>query len=156
MYTAFLEMLSGVETIRAFGWQTHYTEQTFRLLDMSQRPFYLLYCIQRWLNLVLDLFIAALAVLVVALATQVPNALPGALGVALTNVTSFSTSLAYLVQAWAQLETSIGAIARVKTFVSSTPSEKQGDRKQLPPRDWPSEGSIIFDNFTGLYRQVQV
>ncbi|KAI1196741.1 P-loop containing nucleoside triphosphate hydrolase protein [Nemania serpens] len=153
MYTAFLEMLSGVETIRAFGWQTHYTEQTFRLLDMSQRPFYLLYCIQRWLNLVLDLFIAALAVLVVALATQVPNALPGALGVALTNVTSFSTSLAYLVQAWAQLETSIGAIARVKTFVSSTPSEKQGDRKQLPPRDWPSEGSIIFDNFTGLYRQ---
>ncbi len=43
------------------------------LLDHSQRPFYLLYCLQRWLTLVLELLVAGIAVVVIVLATQLRN-----------------------------------------------------------------------------------
>lgn len=57
------------------------------LLDESQRPYYLLYCIQRWLTLVLDLIVGAEAVLVVGLAVGLRHSTsPGLLGVSLNNV----------------------------------------------------------------------
>jgi ATP-binding cassette subfamily C (CFTR/MRP) protein 1 len=109
LYSNFLEIQNGVVTIRAFGWQKMWKQRNIELLDESQRPYYLLYCIQRWLNLVLDLVIAAFAVVIMTLATQLSRGVSGgALGVAMVNILSFSSNLAYLITAWTQLETSIG------------------------------------------------
>ena len=87
LYSHFLETLDGIVTIRAFGWEEKYKESNIKHIDHSQRPYYLLYCIQRWLNLVLDLIVAALAVLVVSLALTLKHSTsPGLLGVSLNNV----------------------------------------------------------------------
>lgn len=87
LYTHFLETLDGLSTIRAFGWVEKSVQLNRRRLDDSQKPFYLLFCIQRWLGLVLDLMIAALAVIVIALATSLRNSTsPGLLGVSLNNI----------------------------------------------------------------------
>lgn len=62
-------------------------EQNYKKLDHSQRPYYLLYCIQRWLELVLDLIVGAQAVLVVGLAVWLRSSTSvGLLGVSLNNV----------------------------------------------------------------------
>ena len=54
-----------------------------RLLDASQKPFYLLLCIQRWLELVLDLTVAVLTILLVGLAVALRHSVnAGLLGVA--------------------------------------------------------------------------
>jgi ATP-binding cassette subfamily C (CFTR/MRP) protein 1 len=153
LYSNFLEAQSGVVTIRAFGWQKVWKDRNIKLLDESQRPYYLLYCIQRWLNLVLDIVIAAFAVVVMTLATQLDHGISGgSLGVAFINILSFSSSLAYLITAWTQLETSIGAIARVRSFEASTPSEvREGGEQDLPDR-WPEKGSIEFSNLSGGYK----
>lgn len=87
LFSHFLETMNGMTTIRAFGWQSHYIARNHRLLDHSQRPYYLLYCIQRWLNLVLDLIVGAEAVLVVGLAVGLRRSTsPGLLGVSLNNI----------------------------------------------------------------------
>ena len=70
VYSHFLETPEGLATIRAFGWQTQTAKTNLKRLDASQRPYYLLNCIQRWLNLVLDLIVAALAVIIIALAVR--------------------------------------------------------------------------------------
>src|SRR5512140_1164350 len=57
-YTLFEESLRGLVTIRAFGWQQRLEDKNHALLDRSQRPFYLLFAVQRWLTLVLDLVVA--------------------------------------------------------------------------------------------------
>lgn len=90
LYSNFLETLAGLETIRAFGWEQIHREANRKLLDMSQRPYYFLYCIQQWLNLVLDLIVAVEAVLVVGLAVGLrgSSTSPGALGVSMNNVLS--------------------------------------------------------------------
>lgn len=87
LYTHCLETLSGLATIRAFGWQQENQSDTRSLLDMSQRPYYLLYCCQRWLILVLSLIISAQTALVVGLALGFRKATdPGFLGVSLSAI----------------------------------------------------------------------
>lgn len=65
LYTHFTETLNGIVTIRAFGWQRGFLDEQLRLLDVSQKPYYLLFCIQRWLAVVLDLFVAVIATVLV-------------------------------------------------------------------------------------------
>ena len=124
LYTNFLETLSGLVTIRAFGWTKDMEKRNMALLDASQRPFYLLYCIQRWLILVINLLVAALAVILVALiVTFRHRADAGFVGLALINIMSFSMTLSAVIIHWTATETSLGAVSRIKSFVDSTLSE---------------------------------
>jgi len=87
VYSHFLETLEGIVTIRAFDWQQEAAKENIRRLDNSQKPYYLLYCIQRWLALALDLMSAGMAIIVVALATSLRHTTsPGFLGVSMNNV----------------------------------------------------------------------
>ncbi|KAF7595475.1 hypothetical protein BBP40_005811 [Aspergillus hancockii] len=152
LYSHIMELLEGLVTVRAFHWQDYMRSQNDIYLDDSQRPFYLLYSIQRWLNLVLDLVVAALATIVMALATQIPGTSAGALGLSLVNILSFSENLASVVRSWTQLETSLGAVARVKSFESNTPSEHLPPEKLSTSDQWPSQGAIIIRDLSASYR----
>jgi ATP-binding cassette subfamily C (CFTR/MRP) protein 1 len=138
LYKHFTETIEGVSTIRAFGWQSTFDKIALRHLDYSQRPYYLLFCIQRWLNLVLDLLIAVLAVTLIALALRVPGQSdPGSLGVALTSVLAFNASIQGLITTWTEAETSIGSVARTKSFDEETPAEINAEDAMDPGPDWP-------------------
>ena len=152
VYSHFLETLEGVATIRAFGWQVQANQTYIKRLDTSQRPYYLLFCIQRWLNLVLDLMIAALAIIVVALAVQLRSSTSaGLIGIALNNVLTFNQGLSNLVNYWTQLETSLGAIARLKNFEAKVLPEEQPGEDVIPPESWPEAGAIDFQEVTASY-----
>lgn len=87
LYTHFIETLAGLATIRAFGWEEGFRRQNLAVLQTSQRPFFILKTIQRWLTLVLDLAISVLAVIVAVVAVQLRASInPGLLGLALVNV----------------------------------------------------------------------
>ena len=155
LYTSMIDTLQTLETARAFGWQEPLRTHFLDLLDRSQQPYYLLLCIQRWLTVVLDLFVAAVAVILVAFSVQLkdtPSA--GAVGVALVNVLSFNQSIANLVLAWTTLETSLGSIARLRALVESTPAEPQGSEGVTIARDWPLEGRIRLAGVSAAYRSV--
>lgn len=93
--TQFLETLSGLAHIRAFGWQKENHLKNDMLLDTSQRPFYQLFMIQQWLNLVLQLICAGLAFLVVVLAVELRSTVsPGFTGVALVNIINLALNMA--------------------------------------------------------------
>ena len=88
-----------------------------RLLDDSQRPAYLLAMIQRWLTFVLYLVVAAMAILVVVLTTQVRLITgTGFAGASLVTLMSFGDIVSQLIMMYTQLETSIGAVSRLKSF----------------------------------------
>jgi ABC-type multidrug transport system fused ATPase/permease subunit len=152
LYSHFLETLQGLTTIRAFGWQASAEMQNHRLLDNSQRPFYLMFSIQRWLGFVLDALVTVVATVIMALATQVHGSSAGGLGVSLTNILSFSSTLSLLIRAWTELETSLGAVSRVRTFEKDTPSEHLLHEHRQPPADWPSNGELIVSNLSSHYR----
>jgi ABC-type multidrug transport system fused ATPase/permease subunit len=151
LYSDFIQTLQGVVTIRAFGWEHAATAKSAALLDKSQRPFYLMYSIQRWLNLVLDLLVAAVATMIVALATQLNDSSAGALGVALLNILRFSSDLVDLIRTWTELETSLGAISRIRAFENESPSERLPGERVDPPAQWPFQGLIQIENLSSSY-----
>ncbi|KAG9660971.1 putative multidrug resistance protein, partial [Aureobasidium melanogenum] len=152
LFTHFTETSEGLTTIRAFGWQDEAMSKNNETLDNSQKSYYMLLCAQRWLGLVLDLIVAALAVMVVSLAVELRSTTEaGLLGVALNNILSFSQALSSVIPAWANLETSLGSIARVKSFVSTTPSEINTNETATPPPNWSTCGSIQLCNISVKY-----
>lgn len=150
IYKLFIETIQGVSTIRAFGWTSAFNQRLSDALNQSQKPFYILYCIQQWLALVLDLTVGGLAVVIIASATAATNTVTaGALGVALVLVLQFSSLLAQSIQAWTRLETSIGAVARVQQYVKEVPAEPAGSGSL--PLEWPSSGAVCFQKVDASY-----
>ncbi|KAH7420082.1 putative multidrug resistance protein, partial [Cadophora sp. MPI-SDFR-AT-0126] len=152
LYTHFTETIEGLSTIRAFGWEEHFLRENIALLDKSQRPHYLMYCIQRWFNLVLLLLVGLTAVVVVALATSLTSTTTGGrLGVSLSSIVNFNFSLGMFMMFWTQMETSLGAIARLKSFEKETVSEHKEEETFIPSHEWPSSGAIEFRNVSASY-----
>ncbi|KAE8358078.1 putative multidrug resistance protein [Aspergillus caelatus] len=152
LYSHFVEVLDGLPTIRAFGWQVASTEVLIQHLDQSQKPYYMLLCAQRWLNLVLDIVVMALATIVVALAVELHESTnAGLLGVALNNILGFNQLLSFFITSWTTFETSLGAIARVKSFVETTPYEFRPGETSEPPVSWPEQGAIHIQGLSLSY-----
>ncbi|KAJ5639919.1 P-loop containing nucleoside triphosphate hydrolase protein [Penicillium longicatenatum] len=152
LFSHFLETLSGLSSIRAYGWTDEYRHLSRLALDNSQRPFYILLCIQRWLNLVLDLIVAAIAVMVIAIALSLRgNSSLSLLGIALFNIVNFSSTLQSLVTEWTGLETSIGAVARIRSYVREAKTEDLDTEVQSVPSSWPLHGEVEFINMSASY-----
>jgi len=152
LYSNLLETLSGLVTIRAFGWTKDIEKRNMAFLDASHRPFYLLYCIERWLSLVIDLLVAALAVILVALIVRFRHSADaGFVGLAFINIMSFNLTLSTVIIHWTATETSLGAVSRIKSFVGSTRSENLPEESQTVPPEWPPNGSILISGVFASY-----
>lgn len=152
LYTHLLETIDGLTTIRAFGWQTSVRETGNKLLDVSLRPYYLLFLIQRWLNVVLDMFVAVVAFLLVTFAVLLAEPTASAyVALAMYNVVSFNSTLAQLVSSWTSLETSLGAISRLRTFEEKTPTERPPAQEVNVPNGWPGRGAISLHNISASH-----
>ncbi|KAF2837197.1 P-loop containing nucleoside triphosphate hydrolase protein [Patellaria atrata CBS 101060] len=150
--THFLETLSGISTVRAFGWSEAYKRQSETLLDKSNIPFYLLLAIQNWLKLVLELMVAGIATLLVGLAIPLRDKLdPGFLGLALVSIMDLGLEIRILITSWTDLETSLSAVARIRSFVNTTPSEERDTSQPPPPLTWPTHGALEYRNVTASY-----
>ncbi|RFU31112.1 hypothetical protein B7463_g5220, partial [Scytalidium lignicola] len=152
LYSHFIESLNGLVTLRSYGWSRNAMKKNLQLLDTSQQPYYLLFSIQRWLTLVLDMIVAGIAVVLIGLTVKLRGTIsPGLLGIAMVNIMEFGQVLSSLITFWTLLETSLGAIARIKAFSSETPSENLPMEVQDVPEAWPSRGAVEFRNITASY-----
>ena len=96
---------------------------------------------------------AGIAVVLVGFALGFSNtATQGSIGLAMLNVMEFSQSLSMLVTSWTGLETSLGAIARLKGFLAETKPERQEGEDDVPAPDWPQRGSIQLQGVTAKYK----
>ncbi|GAM42275.1 hypothetical protein TCE0_044f16091 [Talaromyces pinophilus] len=146
-----LEAIQGNTTINALGWDTAFQKRQLELLDRSQRAYYLLPMVQRWLGFVLDTIVAGIATVLVALTLFVKgSATTTFLGAGLTGIVSFALNVNTLIQNWTMLETSIQGIWRIKIFCEATPSEETFETT-VPLGDWPSSGRVTFQNVYASY-----
>ncbi|ORY71965.1 ABC transporter type 1, transmembrane domain-containing protein [Pseudomassariella vexata] len=103
LYTHFIDTIKGLATFRAFGWTEDGIALNNSFLDTSQRPAYLLAMI----NVAVE---------------------HGVTGASLITLMTFGEQLSLLVEMYTMLETSIGAVSRLKTFSDKVVSENlEGD-----------------------------
>lgn len=152
LYTHFIESVAGAPTIRAFGWQSQYQERNYKFIDQSQRPAYLQYCIQSLLGFVLDMLMTVIAAVLVAIVvTWKDKFSTGNVGVSLVVVMTFSSVLMRMIKAWTMMESSVGAVARVKRFVADTDSEEKSSYKAEVAQDWPTQGDVEFKSLVAAH-----
>jgi ATP-binding cassette, subfamily C (CFTR/MRP), member 1 len=146
----FIDTIKGVATFRAFGWMPESVALNSKLLDTSQQPAYLLAMIQRWLGFVLRVVVAVLAVAVVALSTQTRSN-SAFTGASLITLMTFGDSLSYLIIFYTLLETSIGAVSRLKTFSEKVRPETLEGEDLIPLPEWPLMGRIQIEDVSASY-----
>ncbi|KAH7164989.1 P-loop containing nucleoside triphosphate hydrolase protein [Fusarium sp. MPI-SDFR-AT-0072] len=152
VYSSFLELVEGVVSIRSFGWVKHAENNNMECLDKSQQPAYILLCLQLWLNIVLDLVIAAIAVILITLAVFLEGSTTaGQIGMSLNIVLVANSTLLALVTSWTNLEISLGAISRLKTLEADTEAEEQSPAGAIVPDTWPSRGAVEVRDLTVTY-----
>ncbi|TVY83913.1 ABC transporter FUM19 [Lachnellula suecica] len=150
LYTHFLDTIKDIATFRAFGWVQEGITANNYLLDRSQRPTYLLAMIQRWLGFALQTVVAILAVSVVSLATQLRSS-TALTGASLVTLMTFGDILNYIIQWYTQIETSIGAVSRLKTFSEEIISENLEGENVIPSKQWPLKGGIQIFGVSASY-----
>ncbi|KAJ4355481.1 uncharacterized protein N0V89_003497 [Didymosphaeria variabile] len=122
-----------------------------QLLNTSQRPAYLLQMIQEWLNLVLGLVVMAVAVVLVVLSLQF-HAQSAFAGASLYSLITLGENLAGIVLYYTRLETSIGAIARLRTFNESVKPEDRDEHEDVfPSEQWPRTGAVEIKGVSAAY-----
>jgi ATP-binding cassette subfamily C (CFTR/MRP) protein 1 len=147
-----LESVDGLLTIRAFQWEQKLQHRCSEALDISQKPYYLLFCIQRWLILVLGLMVAGTAVVLVAFAIQLQQPSSGGrIGAAFIAILGLNDQFNLLITSWTNLEMSLGAIARLMRFTETTDPETWIHKDDQRLENWPHGGETIFNNATTSY-----
>lgn len=100
----------------------------------------------------LDLMVLALAVTLMTLAIQLRSSSSGGLlGIALISLMTLTEQLSRFIASYTQLETSLGAIARIRNFASEVESENRPSENETLPADWPSHGRIRFESLSASY-----
>lgn len=155
LYTQFSDTVRGIASIRAFGWIGAYTAENYRLLNDSQRPLYLLDMLGTWLSLVLKLIVAVIAVTVTILVTQLPSLRDraGFVAAGFLALMRFGGMLNSVLQCWVQLETSLGAVKRLKEFGETAGSEDRVGEDLRPDEQWPKRGEIVIDGIDASYAE---
>ncbi|TRX87841.1 hypothetical protein FHL15_011259 [Xylaria flabelliformis] len=159
IFSDFLNSIEGLAAIRAFRWRRRVVEENVQNLNASQKAEFLRLSLQRWLNLVLDLIGAAMAVIVVATVTTYRDRIsPGQAGVALNVMLVANATLLELVDGWTTMELNLGAIARARSLEQRLGSQKESvkDGTSEPPLSWPSRGVIRFKGVTAVYQNGRV
>lgn len=106
--------------------------------------------------MVLDLVTAALAFLIVGFSVYLREKVSvGLTGVALVQLISMSQALNMLIQFWTSVETSIGAVARIKNFTEEAGDENKPSETIQPPAHWPSAGGVVVSNLTASYDESE-
>ncbi|OAR01628.1 hypothetical protein LLEC1_03283 [Akanthomyces lecanii] len=144
LYTHFTETTRGLLHIRGFQWEASFIAKFYKLLNNSQKPIYHLSAIQQWLTAAMDAISVILCVALVALASRFHDSSPSGTGLALLNLITFGEQLTFLMSDWTELETSLGAIARLDQFITNTPVEKDADDVAPISASWPENGTIEF------------
>jgi ABC-type multidrug transport system fused ATPase/permease subunit len=104
------------------------------------------------MGLVLDLIVAFIAVAVITIAISMRGSPSmNLLGIALFNIVNFSSTLQSFVTHWIGLETSIGAVSRIRSYVQHATTEDLDAESEAIPEDWPRQGSVELSGLSASY-----
>ena len=163
LFSHFISTTAGIMTVRAFSWTAAVEAESVRLIDASQQPHYLLFCLQRWLTLVLDLVTAGMATLLTGLAVALRSSIdPGYLGVALVSVMNLGQISSALIMHWANFETALQAVGRVQKHMATTPAEWEGrtdggsdENPDARAEQWPAHGEVVLSDVSVSYGELK-
>lgn len=153
IYAHFLETLSGVSSVRAYGHTTRFIREFDNRVDVNMHPMMAWVSGNRWLSVRVEsigALVTFLAAIFVIVARHSISASIAGLSVSYSlQVTGFLTAF---VRFYINVENEIVSVERIDEYTRLTTEPPAEIPDKDPPKSWPSEGSIEFKNFSARYR----
>ncbi|KAF9980622.1 hypothetical protein BGZ75_008239 [Mortierella antarctica] len=148
----FNETLTGLATIRAYGFERRFVSKNLVNLDDNNRTFFLLWSTNRWLHWRVDIAGAMVAFTTGMLVLQNWGKIePGWAALSLTYSLMFTGTIVWVIRIYAQNEMNLNSVERVVEYMDleeEPPAIIEGSR---PPASWPHAGEIVVDHLTMRY-----
>ncbi|RHY25244.1 hypothetical protein DYB32_008436, partial [Aphanomyces invadans] len=148
------EGIDGSATIRAYG--PKQLRRFYRVHDMKLEIFcasrFANSSINQWFSLRIQLISSTIVAMILLAVVVLHESLsPGIVGLLITYGLTIPSNLAFLVNIWSQLETSLISPERLYEYISL---EKEGERTNAAcdVPSWPATGQVVFDNVSFRYK----
>lgn len=152
IYSHMAASLSGLSTIRAYGAQRVLIYEFDNYQDLHSSAFYMFISTSRafgyWLDCCCIIYIAVITLSFFLF----PPANGGDVGLAITQAMGMTGMVQWGMRQSAELENTMTAVERVVEYDDIEPEgelESPADKK--PPKTWPEEGKIVFDELSLRY-----
>ncbi len=153
LFQHFGETLSGVVTIRAYGDESRFIQDSNSKVNTHNRPFIFLWATNRWLAFRIDMAGALVsffsAMFVVNNAGSID---PGAAGLALSYAITFTQNVLWLVRLYAANEQNMNAVERIQEYINVEQEAPAHIPDTKPAANWPSHGTVQFIGYSTRYR----
>ncbi|XP_038107556.1 multidrug resistance-associated protein 1-like [Culex quinquefasciatus] len=152
IYSHFGESITGQSTIRAYGEQDRFKQESEKRVDYNQLMSYPSIIANRWLAIRLEI-VGALVVFFAALFAMLSRETIGAamVGLSITYALQISAVLSFLVRMTAEVETNIVAVERLEEY-TVLPREAEWQVGTVD-KAWPIDGNVDFNNYKIRYRE---
>lgn len=107
--------------------------------------------IQQWLSTVLLALVGLIATIITILAVQLRTN-SGFTGTSFVTLMTLSSAISELMQSYTLVETSIGAVNRLRAFSRNVKPEHESDEDTELPQHWPARGQIRLAGVSASYR----
>ncbi|KAK3831122.1 MAG: multi drug resistance-associated protein MRP [Linnemannia gamsii] len=153
LYQHFSETLAGVSTIRAMGAGERFIRASGDKADLSAETNLAFGMGNRWLKVRLE-FLAALIVFDAALLAVLSHGRISAslVGLSLTYAMNVTGDITYLVRSWAEMSNQLISVERIEEYAELR-QEAPALTEVFLPENWPSEGRVVFRNYSARYRE---
>jgi len=149
----FIEGLSGVETIQAYGLKDQFVNDLRSSVDTMNTAYYLTFANQRWLTMRLDamgnLLVFAVGVLVVTSRFSVN---PSTSGLVLSYILSVIQMLQFSIRLLSEVDKGVNSVERLRHYGVDLEEEAPLHTIEMP-ESWPEKGEIIFNNVDMRHRE---
>ncbi|KAK5089910.1 Transporter of the ATP-binding cassette (ABC) [Lithohypha guttulata] len=154
LFQHFGETLSGVVTIRAYGDEARFVNDSHHKVNTHNRPFIYLWATNRWLAFRVDCAGALVAFFSAMFVVQNVGSIDaGAAGLSLSYAITFTQNVLWLVRLYAANEQNMNAVERVQEYIDVEQEASAQIPETKPAANWPSQGAVHFINYSTSYRK---
>ncbi|KAJ6612652.1 P-loop containing nucleoside triphosphate hydrolase protein [Mycena sp. CBHHK59/15] len=142
--------IAGLTSIRAYGAQTPFVEESLRRINRYTRAARTLSNLDRWVGVRLSAvgnFLAAiLAIYLVYFQKEHANNV----GFSLNMAAGFSVRILFWVRIWNEVQIQGNSLERIQQYIHIEQETKPTEAGK-PPAHWPSSGELIVENLSARY-----
>ncbi|KAF5392518.1 hypothetical protein D9757_002192 [Collybiopsis confluens] len=146
----FSASVTGLISIRAYGAQNAFIEQSLDRINAYSRAARTFYNLTRWITLRLDLLGASFASALATYLVYVQQLNAATSGLSLNMGVGLSTLTLYLVQILNQVEIQSNSVERIRQYIKIDQEPKPQKLANLPAY-WPASGSLRVQNLSARY-----
>ncbi|KAJ1974317.1 Transporter of the ATP-binding cassette (ABC), partial [Dimargaris xerosporica] len=153
LLSLFSELTGGITTIRAYGVQSRYIATALRKVDDYNRPFYLLWAINRWLQFRTDMLGACVTLSAALLILwQLDRLDAGSAGFSLGYALAFSYHVYWVIRDYSEMEMAMNSMERIEQYCRVAQEAPAIIADRRPPAQWPTHGAIQLRDLTLEYK----